>query len=170
MARPKNKVELLQQSTEKYQQLNDLINSIPKEKQQLTFPFEDRDKNIRDVVIHLHEWHKMALGWYEVGMGGKKPFMPAEGFTWKTTPELNLVIWQKYQETDLAQARELLDETHNKEMVLIAGHLEEELFTKKYYKWTNTTSLGAIFISSTSSHYDWAIKKIRKFKKAAGIK
>ncbi|EDO0654078.1 ClbS/DfsB family four-helix bundle protein, partial [Listeria monocytogenes] len=25
-------------------------------------------------------------------------------------------------------------------------------------------------ISSTSSHYDWAIKKIRKFKKAAGIK
>ncbi|EGP9994849.1 ClbS/DfsB family four-helix bundle protein, partial [Listeria monocytogenes] len=108
--------------------------------------------------------------WYEVGMGGKKPFMPAEGFTWKTTPELNLVIWQKYQETDLAQARELLDETHNKEMVLIAGHSEEELFTKKYYKWTNTTSLGAIFISSTSSHYDWAIKKIRKFKKAAGIK
>lgn len=79
MARPKNKVELLQQSTEKYQQLNDLINSIPKEKQQLTFPFEDRDKNIRDVVIHLHEWHKMA-DWYEVGMGGKKPFMPKRRF------------------------------------------------------------------------------------------
>lgn len=50
-------------------------------------------------------------------------------------------------------------------MVLIAGHSEEELFTKKYYKWTNTTSLGAIFISSTSSHYDWAIKKYENSRK-----
>ncbi|MBC2250936.1 ClbS/DfsB family four-helix bundle protein [Listeria sp. FSL L7-0123] len=170
MARPKNKEELLQQSAEKYQQLNDLIDSIPTESQQLAFPFEDRDKNIRDVLVHLHEWHKMALNWYRIGMSGKKPFMPAEGYTWKTTPELNLVIWQKYQTTDLTCARELLDETHNKEMILIAEHSNEELFTKKYYKWTNTTSLGAIFISSASSHYDWAMKKIRKFKKATGIK
>ncbi|EPT8930275.1 ClbS/DfsB family four-helix bundle protein [Listeria innocua] len=170
MARPKNKEELLQQSAESYQKLLDLIDSIPKEKQQLAFPFEDRDKNIRDVVVHLHEWHNMALDWYQVGMRGDKPFMPAEGYTWRTTPELNLVIWQKYQETDLETAMELLNKTHHVEMEIIAEHSNEELFTKKYYKWTNTTSLGAIFISSTTSHYEWAMKKIRKFKKAAGIK
>ncbi|MDH4684793.1 ClbS/DfsB family four-helix bundle protein [Listeria innocua] len=170
MARPKNKEELLQQSAESYQKLLDLIDSIPKEKQQLAFPFEDRDKNIRDVVVHLHEWHNMALDWYQVGMRGDKPFMPAEGYTWRTTPELNLVIWQKYQETDLETAMELLNKTHHAETEIIAEHSNEELFTKKYYKWTNTTSLGAIFISSTTSHYEWAMKKIRKFKKAAGIK
>ncbi|EAE8347017.1 ClbS/DfsB family four-helix bundle protein [Listeria monocytogenes] len=170
MVRPKNKEELLQQSATSYQKLMDLIDSIPKEKQQLAFPFEDRDKNIRDVLVHLHEWHKMALKWYEVGMREEKPFMPAEGYTWKTTPALNLVIWQKYQTTGLEEAKKLLADTHHEEMRIIAVHSNEELFTKKYYKWTNTTSLGAIFISSTSSHYDWAIKKIRKFKKAAGIK
>ncbi|MBC1345019.1 ClbS/DfsB family four-helix bundle protein [Listeria welshimeri] len=170
MAKPTTKAELIQQSTEKYQQLNDLIDSIPEEKRYLAFSFEDRDKNIRDVVVHLHEWHNMALEWYGIGMSGKKPFMPAEGYTWRTTPELNQMIWKKYQETDLKQARKLLDETHNKEMRLIAVHSDEELFTKKFYKWTNTTSLGAIFISSTSSHYAWAIKKIRKFKREAGIK
>ncbi|EFR92927.1 ClbS/DfsB family four-helix bundle protein [Listeria innocua] len=170
MARAKNKDELLQQSAESYQKLIDLIESIPKEKQQLAFPFEDRDKNIRDVVVHLHEWHNMALDWYQIGMRGDKPFMPAEGYTWRTTPELNLVIWQKYQETDLEKAMELLNKTHHAEMEIIAEHSDEELFTKKYYKWTNTTSLGAIFISSTTSHYEWAMKKIRKFKKAAGIK
>ncbi|EEP0531874.1 ClbS/DfsB family four-helix bundle protein [Listeria monocytogenes] len=170
MARPKNKEELLQQSTTSYQKLIDLIDSIPKEMQQDTFPFEDRDKNIRDVVVHLHEWHKMALNWYKVGMRGEKSFMPAEGYTWKTTPALNLVIWKKYQKMGLEEARNLLASTHDEEMRIIAEHSNEELFTKKYYKWTNTTSLGAIFISSTSSHYEWAIKKIRKFKKTAGIK
>ncbi|EEA7536164.1 ClbS/DfsB family four-helix bundle protein [Listeria monocytogenes] len=170
MVRPKNKEELLQQSTTSYQKLMDLIDSVPKEMQQHAFPFEDRDKNIRDVVVHLHEWHKMALNWYEVGMSGEKPFMPAEGYTWKTTPALNLVIWKKYQTMGLEEARNLLATTHREEMRIIAEHSNEELFTKKYYKWTNTTSLGAIFISSTSSHYEWAIKKIRKFKKAAGIK
>ena len=37
----------------------------------------------------------------------------------------------------------------------------EELFTKKYFNWTGTTDLGSYFVSTTSSHYDWAIKKIK---------
>lgn len=30
------------------------------------------------------------------------------------------------------------------------------------YAWTKTTTLGAYFVSSTSSHYDWAMKKLRR--------
>ncbi|PZF88419.1 hypothetical protein C1903_09800 [Listeria ivanovii] len=169
MARPTNKTELMELSAENYQKLNDLIDTIPVEKQMQPFSFEDRDKNIRDVVVHLHEWHKMMLEWYRVGMSVGKPVTPAEGYTWKTTPELNAAIWKKYQGTSLSEARKLLDETHKKEMQMIEEHSNGELFTKKYFKWTNTTSLGAWLISSTTSHYDWAIKKIKKFKKAAGI-
>ncbi|MEL6140134.1 MAG: ClbS/DfsB family four-helix bundle protein, partial [Bacteroidota bacterium] len=33
------------------------------------------------------------------------------------------------------------------------------------YAWTGTTSLGAYLISSTSSHYDWAYKLIKRCKK-----
>ena len=35
----------------------------------------------------------------------------------------------------------------------------EELFSKKVYKWVGGSTLGSYFVSSTSSHYDWAIKK-----------
>ena len=35
------------------------------------------------------------------------------------------------------------------------------LFTKKYYNWMGTTDLGAYFVSTCSSHYEWAIKKIK---------
>ncbi|WP_077550546.1 ClbS/DfsB family four-helix bundle protein [Rodentibacter genomosp. 2] len=38
----------------------------------------------------------------------------------------------------------------------------ERLFTKKYYSWTESTSLGSHIISFTSSHYEWALRIIKK--------
>ena len=35
----------------------------------------------------------------------------------------------------------------------------------KYYAWTGTTSLGSYCVSATASHYDWALKKIKKHQK-----
>ena len=40
--------------------------------------------------------------------------------------------------------------------------IDDELFEKKRYKWTGSTSLGAYLVSATSSHYDWAFKLIKK--------
>jgi hypothetical protein len=48
---------------------------------------------------------------------------------------------------------------------LICQHSDQELFEKKKYAWTGTTSLGAYLISATSSHYDWATKLIKRAKK-----
>ncbi|WP_314067887.1 ClbS/DfsB family four-helix bundle protein [uncultured Vagococcus sp.] len=166
MARPKTKEELLTLSKAHYQQLLSLINSFSPEEQIGIFPFEDRDRNIRDVLVHLHEWQLMMKNWYEIGMNGEKPVMPREGYTWKTTADMNLVIWEHYQTTSFIEALALLDESHQQMLHLIEGHTNEELFIKKVYPWTNTTSLGAYFVSATSSHYDWALKKIRQYRRA----
>ncbi|WP_017472932.1 ClbS/DfsB family four-helix bundle protein [Amphibacillus jilinensis] len=165
MARPKSKVELLEAAEHNYQALLTLINTMTDVQQNGTFPFEDRDRNIRDVLVHLHEWHNMMKQWYQVGMSGKKPIMPREGYSWKTTAELNHAIWLHYQDTDLQTAKALLAHSHNEMFCLIDRHSNEELFTKKYYQWTNTTSLGSYLVSATSSHYDWAVKKLKKYKK-----
>lgn len=166
MARPKTKAELIHLSQENYLKLFQLIDSLSLQQQEQSFPFEDRDRNIRDVLIHLHEWHNMMDCWYTDGMSGKKPLIPAPGYTFKTTPALNLAIWEAYQATSLSEAKELLNRSHQHMLALIHRYTNEELFTKKYYKWTGTTSLGSYFVSATSSHYDWAIKKIKKFKKS----
>lgn len=165
MARPKTKTELLDASKKQFDGLFKEIDTLGAEAKRGTFPFEDRDRNIRDVLIHLHEWHNMMETWYEVGMSGQKPAIPKEGYTFKTLPALNLEIWKAYQDTDLESAEGLLKESHLRMMELIRAHTDEELFTKRYYPWTNTTSLGSYLISSTSSHYDWAIKKIKKYKR-----
>ncbi|MCL1839894.1 ClbS/DfsB family four-helix bundle protein [Candidatus Saccharibacteria bacterium] len=123
-----------------------------------------QDLNARDLLMHLHEWHEMFLRWYEDNMSGKDvPFLP-EGFSWKMTPELNKEFWKGYQGATLAEAKVLVRESHKKVMDIVRKHTNEELFTKGYYKWTGTTSLGQYLVSETSSHYDWATKLLKKLK------
>ena len=167
MPRPQNKVDLINLGNENYHKMFDLIDTFDKEEIiNGKIPFEDRDKNIRDILTHLHQWHIMLLEWYKVGMSGEKPQMPAPGYTWKTIPELNQKIWEMYQDTSYEEAITLLEDSFKKVQEIIYSHSDEELFTKKKYKWTGSTSLGSYLVSATSSHYDWAIKKIKKYKKA----
>ena len=162
MPRPKAKLELLELSQINYSKLLDYIGSLSEKEQQSAFPKEYLNRTIRDVITHLHHWHLMFLEWYKVGMNGEKPDMPAKGYTWKTLPDLNREIWKKYQDVHLAEAKELLQTSFDSVQKIIEKHSDEELFTKKKYKWTGSTSLGSYLISITSSHYDWAYKLIKK--------
>jgi hypothetical protein len=162
MARPTNKEELLKFSSAKFDDLNALINSLSEETRVREFPEGTMNRNIRDVLGHLHQWHSMLLEWYAVGMQGKKPDMPATGFTWKDTSALNKRIWEDNLKVSLVDMRGNFEKTHQNIHDIIEKHTNEELFEKMKYKWTGSTSLGAYLISATSSHYDWAIKLIKK--------
>lgn len=165
MPRPKTKDELLQLAQTNFDKLYELVNSYSKEEQQKDFPKGTMNRNIRDVLAHLHHWHLMMLDWYKVGMKGEKPDIPAKGYTWKTVPDLNREIWKMYTSTDLADIKKKLEASYKKVYQLIDAHSNDELFEKKRYSWTGSTSLGAYLVSATSSHYDWAMKLIRKCKK-----
>ena len=41
----------------------------------------------------------------------------------------------------------------------------EELFQKNVYDWVGGSTLGSYFVSVTSSHYDWAMKKLKAHRK-----
>ncbi|OIQ22069.1 MAG: hypothetical protein BM557_01445 [Flavobacterium sp. MedPE-SWcel] len=165
MPRPKTKEELIFFSNENLKKLNSFIENLDADKQLKEFPEGTLNRNIRDVLAHLHHWHIMMLDWYEVGMSGVKPEMPAKGYTWKTTPALNKWIWEEYQSKNLNEVKELLVDSFKKVQDLIVNHTNDELFEKKRYKWTGSTSLGAYLVSATSSHYDWALKLIKKANK-----
>jgi len=164
MPRPKTKSELLEFSESNYQNLLELINPIPLEV--LSQAGACEHWSCKDILAHLHAWHKLYLTWYEEGMAGGKPEMPASGYTWKTTPELNEKIFEQYKDMELDMILDLLEGTHQEVMAIINNHTDAELFTKKLYDWTGSTSLGSYTISATSSHYDWAIKHIKKFLKS----
>jgi len=166
MARPTTKEQLKQSSEDNFKKLFDLINSISDEEQAKTFSFEDRDKNVRDVLVHLYEWHQLLLNWIQSNQSGNKASFLPELYNWKTYPQMNIAFWEKHQETPLEKAITLLKKSHSDAIALVDTFSNEELFTNKYFSWTGTTSLGSYCVSATSSHYDWAIKKIKKHQKS----
>ena len=72
---------------------------------------------------------------------------------------------KKHQKTTLEEATRLLAQSHREVLELVEDFSTDELFTKGIYKWTGGTSLGSYFVSSTSSHYDWALKKLKAHQK-----
>ena len=166
MARPTTKEQLKQAGDENFNKLFLLINSMTGKEQEILFSFEDRDKNVRDVLVHLYEWHQLLLSWIHSNQSGNKANFLPEPYNWKTYPQMNIGFWEKHQQTPLKEAVQLLKESHSDVINLIDSFSNEELFTNKYFSWTGTTSLGSYCVSATSSHYDWAMKKIKKHKKS----
>ncbi|MDR2564543.1 MAG: ClbS/DfsB family four-helix bundle protein [Bifidobacteriaceae bacterium] len=162
MPRPTDKTQLSDAAATGYSKLTALAATFSADQREAVFGFADRDRNLRDVLAHLTAWHQMMRRWYDEGMAGGKPAIPGEGYTWQTLPALNQAIWEDAQNLSLSEAVSQLEASHADMMGIIEAHTDEELFTKKLYPWTGTTSLGAYLISATSSHYDWAVKKLRR--------
>ncbi|MDD4515016.1 ClbS/DfsB family four-helix bundle protein [Massilibacteroides sp.] len=166
MGRATTKTELISAGEENFGKLFSLINSLTETEQESLFEFEDRDRNIRDVLVHLYEWHQLLLKWVTANQMGKPASFLPEPYNWKTYPQMNIEFWEKHQKTSLDEAVGMLNKSHMDVMSLISGFSDGELFTKKHFSWTGTTSLGSYCVSATSSHYDWAIKKIKMHKKS----
>jgi hypothetical protein len=168
MPRPTTKKDLLNLANENLEKLMDFVESIPNEYLENEYPLNERDKTISDVLCHLYEWHCMMERWYNDGIHGKDPIIPAVGYTWKTLPAMNREIWEKYQNTSILDSKKLLKKSHKKMISMIEKISNEDLFSKGIYRWTKTTTLGAYFVSATSSHYDWALKTLKPIKKIIG--
>ena len=171
MSRATTKTDLQIAANEQFDKLWKLIEPMSDEQQNATFGSEmaaagkeahwSRDKNVRDVIVHLYEWHQLLLDWVSANRNGTaKSFLP-DPYNWKTYPAMNVEIWKKHQDTPLTDAKKMLKESHNDVMALIETFSNDELFAKKAFAWTGTSTLGAYCVSTTSSHYDWAIKKMK---------
>jgi len=57
MSRPVNKEELLKASRTKFDDLNAIIQSLTEKDREKQFPEGTMNRNIRDVLGHLHQWH-----------------------------------------------------------------------------------------------------------------
>jgi len=176
MARPTTKKDLVIVANEQYDKLWGIINSMNDEDQRKDFTFDKeiagneahwkRDNNVRDVLIHLYEWHQLLLNWVASNQKGvSATFLPSP-YNWKTYGDMNIGFWEKHQNTSYEKAVENLKESHQKVMALIETFSNEELFSKNHIDWTGTSTLGSYCVSATSSHYDWAMKKLKKHLKS----
>jgi hypothetical protein len=132
----------MDQSREAFEKLFKLIGPLSGE--QTCAPGVNGEWSVKDVLAHLHAWHGLMETWYTEGMEGRKPAIPAPGFTWKTTPELNEKIFREHRDEALDAVVAGLRESHSLMHSMIEKHTDEELFEKKKYPWTGSTSLAPI--------------------------
>lgn len=175
MGRPTTKTDLIAAATTNYEKLNALISELTEKEIAVAFDFLSdekkkeahwkRDKNLRDILIHLYEWHQLLLNWVHSNQSGdNKPFIP-KPYNWKTYGDMNVEFWKKHQSTSLEDATSMFQKSHFEVVELAETFSNDELFSKGIYKWVGGSTLGSYFVSVTASHYDWAIKKLKAHKK-----
>ena len=170
MPRPTTKEELLNAAQDSFGKLWKMIDSLD-DPEGLVFNFDEnagkeahwvRDKNLRDVLVHLFEWHQLLVTWVSENIEGNEiPFLP-EPYTWKNYGDMNLEFWKKHQNTSFKEAKKALNISHGAVLFIVDSFSDTELFEKKHFPWTGTTNIGTYCVSATSSHYDWAMNKIKK--------
>lgn len=175
MSRSTTKLDLLKSSNQQFEKIWNLIIAMSDAELNGNFNFGDsfiqkeshwdRDKNLRDVFVHLYEWHQLLLNWINSNQNGEhKPFIPAP-YNWKMYGQMNVAFMNKHQDTLLVTAIEILKQSHSCVLSKIEEFSNDELFAKGSLSWTGTATLGSYCVSATSSHYDWAIKKIKAHSK-----
>ena len=175
MAKPTTKQALTDAANGQFDKMWALLGTLTQEEQRGSFDFDGkeahwkRDKNIRDIFIHLYEWHQLLLTWADSNLNGiEQPFLP-QPYNWKTYGEMNVLFWQKHQNTSYDDSVKMLRESHGQVILLLEKLSEEELFSKGILPWTGGSTFGQYCSSATASHYDWAMKKIKRYKKELAV-
>jgi uncharacterized protein (TIGR03083 family) len=160
MPRPLSKSQLLSESQKEREALEQFLATLTPE--QMTQSGVLGEWSAKDVLAHLYEWEQMVLAWLAASQRGETPHVPAEGYKWSQLPALNEIIREKHSGRSLDEILTLFRDSYSQVMQTIEGLSEAMLFTPGLYPWMNKNTLGAYFVSCTSSHYRWARKEMKK--------
>jgi len=160
MPRPHTKTQLLNEAQEEYVALESFLAGLTPE--EMIQPGALGEWSPKDVLAHLHEWQQMLFRWYEAGLRGETPPIPAEGFKWSQLPALNQQIYHQYKNWMLEQVLAAFRASHCRTVEWIQNLSEADLTTPGLYPWMNQNTLVAYITANTGSHYRWARTEMRK--------
>lgn len=160
MSRPLNKTQLLESIQKQYAALEKFL--APLTPEEMAFSSAPGAWAVKDILAHLVEWQQMFFRWYEAGLRGQMPEVPAPGYKWSQLPALNQAIYEKYRSLAAEQALAMFRESHQKTIELIESLPEADLTIPGLYRWMNQNTLIAYLNSITAAHYVWALKDAKK--------
>ena len=127
MSRFSTKQELLDDATDAWRRLADLLATMPAEAKLVEITDGMTSK---DFVAHRAEWGRMMLTWYAEASAGGTPAVPSERYGWGQLQELNAEIHERFMDVELADAEAQLVRTHDRLIDVMSSCSHEELFTK----------------------------------------
>ena len=164
MSRPTTQKELLERSRTDFEKLMSAVDAVPSDRRE--GPSAYPRGSVKDMLAHLDVWHELFLEWERIGRTGIVPPIPAEGYTWRTLPDFNMSVHKAHLADPWDDVATRLRDSNAAVREVVASYDDHDLFEKKRYRWTGSTSVGAYAVSATTSHYDWAMKLLRKSQRA----
>ena len=101
MPRPTSKRDLLEAARRERGRLEAVLDSVPPAR--MVERGVVGEWSVKDVLAHLHDWEQLALRWYRTGLGGENPAVPAPGYKWNQTPQLNRAVFEKHRDRPLGE-------------------------------------------------------------------
>lgn len=119
--------------------------------------------NVKDLLSHLTAWLELFLGWYQSGLRGERPQLPAPGCRWNETPRLNRAIQARHRDCSLEDVRRDLDGAVASVHALLRELPSADLFEPGRFAWTGRNALVTYAGANTASHYRFANKVLRRW-------
>lgn len=170
MAVPTNKEELQIAIKTNYNKLKKELSGIPVELATITNlegHAKDTVMSINNLISYLTGWGKLVLKWNTKKDNQEIVDFPETGYKWNELGKLAQKFYNDYEKDDFNTLCTELDEITGRILFLIEQKTNTELYETAWYeKWT----LGRMIQFNTSSPYNNARARIRKWKKENNIK
>ena len=99
-------------------------------------------KALKQILAHLHAWHRLTLAWYKTGLTGQ-PALPADGFNWQQTRQLNAKLDSEFAHLALPSVIRRLKLSHRRVMRIVDELSERKLMKSGAFEWTGKDALLA---------------------------
>ena len=169
MGVPASKDELVAAINETYRKLRTDIDGVPADlvsEATLEGHAKDTLMSVHDLVAYLTGWAELVLKWHDRKAAGLDVDMPDTGFKWNELGRLAQKFYADYADLPFPALLSRFETAKDRLLGIIAASDDAALYGRPWYE---SYPLGRMIQFNTSSPYDNARKRLRRWKKARGL-
>ena len=159
MGMPPTRTMLLAETEKRRDELTAMLGGMSRE--QLLWPGA-YGRSAKDHVAHLAEWERLLIFWYDAGIRGENPPVPAPGYTWATIDALNKEIYDRHRDDQLEHVLADWQATSRQLIALAQSISEADLYTTGRYAWTGRGTLASFVYECGPNHYRWSMVEMKR--------
>ncbi|MFK4728169.1 ClbS/DfsB family four-helix bundle protein [Agromyces mediolanus] len=161
MPTPETPIALQAAAMRGFSTLEAAVDAIPAAERDAPFTANGgRDRDLQDVLNHVHAWHELLLGWLSAIERGETPAYPAEGHGWNELEALNTELRDRTRTRGGAErAFARLQGSHAVALARVGALDRDVLFDPARFDWLGGPLAEPVH-ECLRGHYEWAVQAI----------
>ena len=117
---------------------------------------------VKDVLVVRAWWTEHVVMWIEAGLRDQKLELPAAGYGWKQTPQLNDDTVKRARRESYRSVRQRLHDGYERVMVIIEQLPDRQLLRSGAFDWAGKWPVARWISVNTATQYASARTMIRR--------